>query len=463
MSKVAIIGRPNVGKSTLFNRLVGKKLALVDDQPGVTRDRREGEASLFDADFTLIDTAGLDDSAEDSLTGRMRQQTEIAVADADVILFVIDSRVGVTPVDSHFAGLVRRADKPIIVVANKAEGRAGEAGALEAHALGLGTPVAISAEHNEGMIDLYDALAAVLPRAVAAEPEAEEATLVLGEDEDGTEFDPTKPLRIAVVGRPNAGKSTLLNALLGEDRLLTGPEPGITRDSIGLELKWRDRDLKIFDTAGLRKRARIEDKVEKLAAADAIRAVQFAEVVVVLLDATIPFEKQDLTIASLAEREGRAIVIGVNKWDLIEARGSKLTEMRETAERLLPQIRGVPVVPVSGRSGFGLDKLLEAAFRVAETWNRRLSTARLNRWLTAAIDANPPPAVSGRRIKIRYMTQAKARPPTFVLFGNQLAVLPKSYQRYLVNGLRETMDLPGVPIRIVMRQGDNPYDKNRKR
>ncbi len=463
MSKVAIIGRPNVGKSTLFNRLVGKKLALVDDQPGVTRDRREGEASLFDADFTLIDTAGLDDAAEETLAGRMRQQTEVAVADADVILFVIDSRIGVTPVDSHFASLVRRADKPIIVVANKAEGRAGEAGALEAHALGLGTPVAISAEHNEGMIDLYDALAAVLPKAAATLPEEEAAPLVLGEDEDGTEFDPTKPLRIAVVGRPNAGKSTLLNAWLGEDRLLTGPEPGITRDSIGLELKWRDRDLKVFDTAGLRKRARIEDKVEKLAAADAIRAVQFAEVVIVLLDATIPFEKQDLTIAALAEREGRAIVIGVNKWDLIEARGSKLSEMHESAARLLPQIKGVPVVPVSGRTGFGLDKLLEASFRVAETWNRRLSTARLNRWLSATLDTNPPPAVSGRRIKIRYMTQAKARPPTFVLFGNQLAGLPRSYQRYLVNGLREAMDLPGIPIRMVMRQGDNPYDKNRKR
>ena len=463
MSKVAIIGRPNVGKSTLFNRLVGKKLALVDDQPGVTRDRREGEASLFDADFTLIDTAGLDDAAEETLAGRMRQQTEVAVADADVILFVIDSRIGVTPVDSHFASLVRRADKPIIVVANKAEGRAGEAGALEAHALGLGTPVAISAEHNEGMIDLYDALAAVLPKAAAALPEEEAAPLVLGEDEDGTEFDPTKPLRIAVVGRPNAGKSTLLNAWLGEDRLLTGPEPGITRDSIGLELKWRDRDLKVFDTAGLRKRARIEDKVEKLAAADAIRAVQFAEVVIVLLDATIPFEKQDLTIAALAEREGRAIVIGVNKWDLIEARGSKLSEMHESAARLLPQIKGVPVVPVSGRTGFGLDKLLEASFRVAETWNRRLSTARLNRWLSATLDTNPPPAVSGRRIKIRYMTQAKARPPTFVLFGNQLTGLPRSYQRYLVNGLREAMDLPGIPIRMVMRQGDNPYDKNRRR
>ncbi len=463
MSKVAIIGRPNVGKSTLFNRLVGKKLALVDDQPGVTRDRREGEVDLRGLEFTLIDTAGLDDAAEGTLAGRMRQQTEVAVLEADVILFVIDSRTGITAGDQHFAQLVRRADKPIVVVANKAEGRAGDAGALEAHDLGLGTPVAISAEHNEGMADLYDALAAVLPKPAEAEAEEVHVVPVFGEDEDGTELDPTKPLRIAVVGRPNAGKSTLLNAILGEDRLLVGPEPGITRDSIGLELRWRDRDLKVFDTAGLRKRARIDDKLEKLAAGDAIRAVKFAEVVIVLLDATIPFEKQDLTIADLAEREGRAIVIGVNKWDLIEARGSKLSEMREAAERLLPQIRGAPVVPVSGQTGFGIDKLLEAAFRVAETWNRRLSTSRLNRWLENAIDANPPPAVSGRRIKIRYMTQAKARPPTFVLFGNQLVALPKSYQRYLVNGLREAMDLPGVPIRMIMRQGENPYDKNRKR
>ena len=463
MSKVAIIGRPNVGKSTLFNRLVGRKLALVDDRPGVTRDRREGEAELYGLAFTLVDTAGLDDAAEHTLEGRMREQTERAVLDADVILFVVDSRAGVTPVDRHFAQLVRRADKPVVLVANKAEGRAGAAGALEAHELGLGEPVALSAEHNEGMADLHEALLLVLPKA-DPDPDLEEAPArTFAEDEDGSELDPTKPLRIAVVGRPNAGKSTLLNAWLGEDRMLTGPEPGITRDSIGVELKWRDRELKIFDTAGLRKRARIDDKVEKLAAGDAIRAVKFAEVVVVLLDATIPFEKQDLTIADLAEREGRAVVIGVNKWDLVEARGSKLSELREEAERLLPQLRGAPLVPVSARSGFGLDKLLEACFRIAETWNRRLSTARLNRWLGATIDANPPPAVSGRRIKIRYMTQAKARPPTFVLFGNQLVGLPKSYTRYLVNGLRETMDLPGVPIRMLLRQGENPYDKGKGR
>ena len=463
MSKVAIIGRPNVGKSTLFNRLVGRKLALVDDRPGVTRDRREGEVELRDLAFTLIDTAGLDDGADESLAGRMRQQTEVAVEEADVILFVIDSRVGLTAGDRHFADLVRRAGKPIVLVANKAEGRAGEAGAYEAYDLGLGTPVALSAEHGEGMVDLYDVLAGLLPGSrLGAVAEAQEAARIFGEDEDGTELDLSKPLRIAVVGRPNAGKSTLLNSILGQDRLLTGPEPGITRDAIGLDAEWHGRALKIFDTAGLRKRARIDDKVEKLAAADAIRAVKFAEVVVVLLDATIPFEKQDLTIASLTEREGRAIVIGLNKWDLIEARGSRLSELREEADRLLPQVRGMPVVPLSGLTGFNTDKLMEAIIRVHEIWNRRISTARLNRWIGTVLEQNPPPAVSGRRIKIRYMTQAKARPPTFILFGNQLPSLPTSYSRFLVNGLRETFDLPGVPIRIILRQGDNPYDKGRK-
>ena len=463
MSTVAIIGRPNVGKSTLFNRLVGRKLALVDDQPGVTRDRREGEAELQDLGFTLVDTAGLDEGAEASLAGRMRRQTEAAVEDADVILFVIDSRAGLTAGDRHFADLVRRAGKPIVVVANKAEGRAGEAGALEAYDLGLGIPVAVSAEHGEGMIDLYDALVAHLPGArLGASGEPEASARIFADDEDGSERDESKPLRIAVVGRPNAGKSTLLNSLLGEDRLLTGPEPGITRDAIGLDTEWRGRAIKIFDTAGLRKRARIDDKVEKLAAADAIRAVKFAEVVVVLLDATIPFEKQDLTIASLTEREGRAMVVGLNKWDLIETRGATLSALKAEADRLLPQVRGVAVVPLSGLTRFNIDKLMEAVVRVDETWNRRISTAKLNRWLGAALEQNPPPAVSGRRIKIRYITQAKARPPTFILFGNQLAALPASYSRFLVNGLRESFELPGVPIRILLRQGDNPYERKRK-
>ncbi len=462
---VAIIGRPNVGKSTLFNRLVGKKLALVDDQPGVTRDRREGEAKLGDLRFTVIDTAGLEESDRASLTGRMRAQTEAAVAEADALFFMIDSRIGLTPVDRHFAALVRRADKPLILIANKAEGRLGGAGAVEAFDLGLGDPVPLSAEHGDGFAELYSRLLEALPDATALEPDTAEGPrerLVLDDEEDGTELDPTKPLNIAIVGRPNAGKSTLLNRLLGEDRLLTSAEPGTTRDAIGLDVEWRGRQLKIFDTAGLRKRARIDDKLEKLAAADALRAARFAEVVVVLLDATIPFEKQDLTIVDLVEREGRGLVIGLNKWDLIEARGARLSELREEADRLLPQVRGSPVIPLSGLMGQGVDKLIEAVIRVHEVWNKRISTGKLNRWLTATIDATPPPAVSGRRIKLRYMTQPKARPPSFVLFGNQLRDLPTSYQRFLVNGLRQTFDLPGVPIRLTMRQGDNPFDKRKK-
>ena len=464
---VAIIGRPNVGKSTLFNRLVGKKLALVDDQPGVTRDRRAGEARLGDLNFTVIDTAGLEGGGVETLSGRMRAQTEAAIEDADAIFFVVDARVGVTPEDRHFAALARRAGKPLILVANKAEGKAGEAGAYESFALGLGDPVPLSAEHGEGFAELYSALLAALPDATAlAEDEAEEGRrLVLADDEDGSELDPSKPLRIAVVGRPNAGKSTLINRLLGEERLLTGPEAGVTRDSIGVEHFWPKgaRELKIFDTAGLRKRAKVEDKLEKLAAADALRAVKFAEVVVVLLDATIPFEKQDLTIVDLVAREGRALVIGLNKWDLIEDKGPKLIELREEADRLLPQTRGAAVVPVSGATGQGVDALIEAAIKAHEVWNKRISTARLNRWLEGALEQNPPPAVAGRRIKIRYLTQPKARPPHFVVFGNQLDELPASYQRYLVNGLRQTFDLPGTPIRVTLKQGDNPYAGKKRR
>jgi GTP-binding protein len=474
---VAIIGRPNVGKSTLFNRLVGKKLALVDDQPGVTRDRRAGEAKLGDLKFTIIDTAGLEGGAAETLSGRMRAQTEAAIEDADAIFFVIDARAGVTPEDSHFAALARRASKPLIVVANKAEGKAGEAGAYDAFALGLGDPVPLSAEHGDGFAELYAALLAALPEATALseDEDDERRELVLAEDEDGSELDPTKPLRIAIVGRPNSGKSTLINRLLGEERLLTGPEAGVTRDSIGVEHVWRKgergdsrersahagasatRALKVFDTAGLRKRAKVEDKLEKLAAADALRAVRFAEVVVVLLDATIPFEKQDLTIVDLVAREGRGLVIGLNKWDLIEDKGKKLIELREEADRLLPQIRGAAVVPVSGATGQGVDALIEAAIKAHEIWNIRISTSRLNRWLEGALAQNPPPAVAGRRIKIRYMTQPKARPPYFVVFGNQLDELPDSYQRYLVNGLRQTFELAGTPIRITLKQGDNPY------
>ncbi len=446
---VAIVGRPNVGKSTLFNRLVGKKLALVDDRPGVTRDRREGEATLGDLTFRIVDTAGLEEADESSLVGRMRAQTEAAIGDADVILFVVDARVGILPADRPFAELVRRSGKPVILIANKAEGGTGLAGAYEAFGLGLGDPVPLSAEHGEGLADLFEALMPLFP-----DPNAED-----GEDE---EEDPNKPLQVAIVGRPNAGKSTLINRMVGEDRLLTGPEAGITRDSISLDWEWRGREIRLFDTAGLRKRARVEDKLEKLSVADALRAVRFAEVVVVLLDATIPFEKQDLSIVDLVEQEGRALVIGLNKWDLVADQSGLLKELKEKAARLLPQVKGAPVVPLSGLAGSGIDPLMRAVTEVYETWNRRISTAKLNQWLGEALSANPPPAVSGRRIKIRYMTQVKSRPPHFAVFGNQLDALPKSYTCYLVNGLREAFSLPGVPIRVSLRMGQNPYDKERR-
>jgi GTP-binding protein len=443
---VAIVGRPNVGKSTLFNRLVGKKLALVDDRPGVTRDRREGEARLGDLEFRIIDTAGLEEATEESLLGRMRAQTEAAIGDADVILFVIDARVGILPADRPFAEMVRRSGKPVILIANKAEGAGGMAGAYDAFSLGLGDPVPLSAEHGEGMADLFEALMPHFPHP----------------DEMDDEDDPNKPLQVAIVGRPNAGKSTLINRMVGEDRMLTGPEAGITRDSISLDWEWRGKSIKLFDTAGIRKRARVEDKLEKLSVADALRAVRFAEVVVILLDATIPFEKQDLTIVDLVEQEGRALVIGLNKWDLVADQKGLLADLKEKATRLLPQVRGAPVVPLSGLAGSGIDPLMKAVLHVYEKWNTRISTARLNQWLSEAIDANPPPAVSGRRIKIRYMTQIKSRPPHFAIFGNQLDALPKSYTRYLVNGIREAFDLPGTPIRVSLRMGSNPFDKDKR-
>ena len=466
---IAIIGRPNVGKSTLFNRLVGKKLALVDDRPGVTRDRREGEGKIADLRFTIIDTAGLEQNDEGVLSERMRRQTEAAIEQADMIFFVIDARVGVTPSDRHFAQLVRRASKPILLLANKAEGKQGDAGFYEAFTLGFGDPIQISAEHGQGLNELYDGIRAAMPEDML-QPEEEldvDETKIFDDEEDRTELEVTKPMRIAVVGRPTAGKSTLLNRILEEDRLLTGPEAGITRDSISVETEWTladgtHRKVKLFDTAGLRKRGNVVDKLEKQAAADALRAVRFAEVVVVLLDATIPFEKQDLTIVDLVAREGRALVIGLNKWDLVNDQ-VQLKELRDEADRLLPQVRGMPVVPVSGLTGQGLQKFLEAVVRVHETWNRRISTGKLNRWLGAVIEKTPPPAVSGWRIKIRYMTQAKARPPHFVIFGNQLDELPTSYERFLINGIRETFALKGVPIRITKRMPTNPYEGRKRR
>lgn len=447
---VALIGRPNVGKSTLFNRLVGKKLALVDDQPGVTRDRRAGDAHLGDLDFTVIDTAGLEESAETSLTGRMRAQTEAAILDSDAVIFLIDVRAGITPTDRHFATLVRRAGKPVILLANKAEGKLGMMESYEAFELGLGNPIPFSGEHGEGLADLYEALREVFPRDENDDSDNDER------DEDDIE----RPLRIAIVGRPNAGKSTLINQLIGEERLLTGPEAGITRDSISVEWSYRGRPVKLYDTAGMRKRSKVEDKLEKLAVSDGLRAVKFAEVVVLLLDATIPFEKQDLAILSVIEREGRALVVGVNKWDLVAGEAGRFQRMVEDAERLISNVKGAQIIPLSGLTGSGTDQLMDACFKAAEIWSTRVSTGQINRWLEGVLEKHPPPAISGRRIKIRYATQVKARPPHFALFGSQLDGLPDSYTRYLINSLRETFNLPGTPIRLSMRTAKNPYAKD---
>ena len=468
---VAIVGRPNVGKSTLFNRLVGKKLALVDDTPGVTRDRRPGEAKLVDLRFTIIDTAGLEEAGPETLEGRMRAQTEMAIDEADLSLFVVDAKFGLTPVDQSLAEMLRRRGKPVVLVANKSEARGSDAGFYDAYTLGLGEPVPISAEHGQGMIDLRDAIVEAIgeDRAFPEPDDEAETDVVLSqsdaeEDEEfEPEYDETKPLRVAIVGRPNAGKSTLINRFLGEDRLLTGPEAGITRDSISVEWDWRGRTIKMFDTAGMRRKARVQEKLEKLSVADTLRAVRFAETVVIVFDATIPFEKQDLQIVDFVIREGRAAVLAFNKWDLVEDPQAVLADLREKTERLLPQARGIRAVPISGQTGYGLDKLMQNIVDTDKVWNKRISTAKLNRWLDAVTTQHPPPAVSGRRLKLKYMTQVKARPPAFMISCTRPDALPESYVRYLTNGLRADFDMPGVPIRIHFKAGENPFENRKKR
>ena len=450
---VAIIGRPNVGKSTLFNRLVGKKLALVDDRPGVTRDRRESEASLLGLDFRIIDTAGFEDEDPQSLPGRMRAQTQAAVDEADAALFLFDARVGVVPLDEEIARWLRNSDTPVILMGNKAEGKAGESGLLEAYRLGLGDPIPFSAEHGEGLVDLFEAL----------RPHIEHDDDEYAPEEEGEGENYTGPLKLAIVGRPNAGKSTLVNKMLGEERMITGPEAGITRDSIAIEWEWRAKDgtvhpVRLIDTAGLRRKAKVEDKLERLSAADTQRAIDFAEVVVLLLDATRGLEAQDLRIASQVIDEGRALIIAVSKWDVAEEAPSLFQGIRGALEEGLAQVKGLPLITVSGFTGRGIDQLLETAFETRDAWSKRIGTGELNRWFERAVEANPPPAPGGKRIKLRYLTQARTRPPTFILFGTRVDQLPESYRRYVVNGIRRDLGFGAVPVRLTLRAPKNPFD-----
>ena len=451
---IAIVGRPNVGKSTLFNRLVGKRLALVDDQPGVTRDRREGDGQLLGLTFGIVDTAGFEDQDAATLPGRMRVQTEKAVREADAALFMIDGRAGVTPLDEEIARWLRSENTPIILVVNKAEGKQGEEGLMEAYSLGFDNPIALSAEHGGGMVELFDALRPIV------EPDGQvEEEEVAGDDDE--EY--LGPMKLAIVGRPNAGKSTLINRMIGEDRLITGPEAGITRDSIRVEWQWENdgevHEIQLFDTAGMRKRAKVQDKLEKLSVADALHAVDFAEVVVLLLDATKGLESQDLHIADRVLQEGRALIVALNKWDVAEDPSALFNGVRTALEDGLSQVKGVPVLSISGATGKGIDTLVRVAFEQRAIWNNRVSTAKLNRWFENAVENNPPPAPGGKRIKLRYVTQARTRPPTFVVFGTRTDALPGSYTRYLVNGLRKEMGFQGVPIRMNFRNSRNPYDE----
>ena len=475
--KVAIVGRPNVGKSTLFNRLIGLRQAIVHDRPGVTRDRRYGEASIADFAFEAIDTAGYEDTPESQLEKAMQAQTTRALAEADAIMLLIDARAGITPVDAEFADQVRRAQKPVLIVANKCEGRAGQPGLIEAFSLGLGDPIAISAEHGEGMGDLYEALVAALghpddllpePEAIEEEPEAELADAsgddFVGDDgnteavdvDDDDEKEP-KALQIVIVGRPNVGKSTLLNRLLDEERVITGPMPGLTRDSIAVDWVYKGRPIRLIDTAGMRRRARVSDSLERLSVGDTNRAIRFAHVVVLMIDATEGLEKQDLAIARNVEDEGRALILAVNKWDAVKDREATMQRSTDRLQTSLTQLRGIPVVTFSALTGHRVERLMQAVSEVYDTWNIRVPTGRLNRWFSAMQEAHPPPLVSGRRLKLRYITQIKRRPPTFAIFSARAGHLPTSYVRYLINSLRQDFSLDGVPIRVVLRQPENPY------
>ena len=457
---LAIVGRPNVGKSTLFNRLTGKKLALVDDRPGVTRDRREGEARLGELRFTVIDTAGLEDAKTGTLEARMRQQTEIAITQADMVLMLVDARTGLLPEDRYFADLIRKSPHEVVLAANKYEGDKAEVGFLEAYELGFGEPIGLSAEHGHGIGELYDRVKAAMGSEAGFFEEEEDDEAF--DPDNPFEVDPDVPLRVAILGRPNAGKSTLINHMLGEERMLTGPEAGITRDAIGIDWQWQEGDqkrpIKLWDTAGIRRKSRVSEKLEKLSVADALRAVKFAEIVVLLIDADTPFDKQDVQLADLVEREGRAMVIAINKWDLKLDRNKVREIIRDKLEFALPRLRGIPVITMSAKTGKGVERLMPAVIRQHEIWNGRVPTARLNKWLADAIARHAPPADKGRPVRLRYVTQAKARPPTFAAFSSRGHAVPESYIRYLINSLRETFDLQGVPIRFFIRKGKNPYD-----